>query len=165
MSNGRFWSQNVRMQFIGNPNDKTQSSLLATTMGPLEVAPTVLPTVYTGNDGPMSADTIDLATGLPTTGVMRTVATLRKPFKLFPIHIADPTLTMATNQVTKYELITGDTSILLRQNTCSFLESRDLAREKQPDRLPVAASPDVVSLHAPGPPSPKPVCQIRSELF
>jgi hypothetical protein len=100
MSNGSIWPQNVWMQINGNPNDKTQPGLLKSTMGPMEVAQQVFPTIVTGNDNSIPADTIDLLTGEPTTGETRSFATLRKQFKLFPIHVTDPALTMAMNQVT-----------------------------------------------------------------
>jgi uncharacterized linocin/CFP29 family protein len=69
-------------------------------MGPMQVAQHVFPTTVTGNDNSISADTIDLKSGTPTTGVTRSFATLRKPFILFPIHVTDPALTMASNQIT-----------------------------------------------------------------
>jgi hypothetical protein len=100
MSNGDFWSTNVWAQFNGSPTDKTQPGLLKTTMGPMQVAQHVFPTNVTGNDNSIPADTIDLKTGNPTTGATRSFATLRKPFALFPVHVADPALTMASNQVT-----------------------------------------------------------------
>jgi uncharacterized linocin/CFP29 family protein len=100
MSNGGFWSPATWMQFNGNPNDKTQPGLLRTTMGPMQVPQHVFPTIVTGNDNSIPADTIDLGTGIPSTGATRSFATLRKPFTLFPVHVADPALTMATNQVT-----------------------------------------------------------------
>jgi len=100
MSSGDFWTPAIWMQFNGNPNDKTQPGLLRTTMGPMQVAEHVFPTMVRGNDTSFSADTIDLNTGIPTTGATRSFATLRKPFTLFPVHVADPALTMASNQVT-----------------------------------------------------------------
>jgi uncharacterized linocin/CFP29 family protein len=100
MSNGDFWTPAIWMQFNGNPNDKTQPGLLRTTMGPMQVAQHVFPTIVTGNDTSFSADTIDLNSGIPSTGATRSFATLRKPFTLFPVHVADPALTMASNQVT-----------------------------------------------------------------
>lgn len=69
-------------------------------MGPMQVAQHVFPTTVTGNDTSIPADTIDLKTGIPTTGATRSFATLRKPFTLFPVHVSDPALTMASNQVT-----------------------------------------------------------------
>jgi hypothetical protein len=108
MSNGDFWTPAIWMQFNGNPNDKTQPGLLKTTMGPMQVAQHVFPTTVTGNDTSFPADTIDLNSGIPTTGATRSFATLRKPFTLFPVHVTDPALntpstmggTMAANQVT-----------------------------------------------------------------
>jgi Encapsulating protein for peroxidase len=100
MSNGNFWPPNVWTQFNGSPTDKTQPGLLKTTMGPMQVAQHVFPTTVTGNDNSIPADTIDLKTGVPSTGTTRAFATIRKPFTLFPVHIADPALTMASNQVT-----------------------------------------------------------------
>jgi Encapsulating protein for peroxidase len=66
----------------------------------MQVAQHVFPTVVTGNETPILADTIDLKTGVPTTGATRAFATVQKPFTLFPVHVADPALTMASNQVT-----------------------------------------------------------------
>jgi hypothetical protein len=100
MSNGNFWSQDIWMQFNGNPQDKTKPGLLRTTMGPMQVAQHVFPTIVTGNDNAIAADTINLETGIPTTGATRGFATLLKAFTLFPVHVADATLTMASNQVT-----------------------------------------------------------------
>jgi hypothetical protein len=88
------------MQFNGNPTDhKNQPGSLRTTMGPMQVAQQVFPTIITGNDDSIPADTIDLGTGIPSTGTTRAFATLRKPFVLFPAHVKDPALTMASNQV------------------------------------------------------------------
>jgi hypothetical protein len=100
MSNGDFWLTKVWTQFNGSPTDKTQPGLLKTTMGPIQLAQQVFDTIVTGNDNSISADTIDLNTGLPTTGATKSFATLWKPFKLFPLHVNDPTLTLASNQVT-----------------------------------------------------------------
>ncbi len=100
MSNGDFWSANVWAQFNGSPTDKTQPGLLRTTMGPMQVAQHVFPAVVTGNDNSIPADAIDLRTGIPSTGTTRAFATIRKPFTLFPVHVSDPALTMASNQVT-----------------------------------------------------------------
>jgi hypothetical protein len=100
MSNGDFWPANVWTQFNGSPTDKTQPGLLRTTMGPMQVAQHVFPTTITGNDNSIPADTIDLKTGTPSTGTTRAFATIRKPFRLFPVHVTDPALTMASNQVT-----------------------------------------------------------------
>jgi len=60
----------------------------------------MFPTTITGNDNSIPADTVDLKTGNPSTGITRAFATLRKPFTLFPVHVTDPALTMATNQAT-----------------------------------------------------------------
>jgi uncharacterized linocin/CFP29 family protein len=100
MSNGDFWSTNIWAQFNGSPTDKTQPGLLKTTMGPMQVAQHVFNVIVTGNDNSIPADTIDLKTGIPTTGATRSFATLLKPFTLFPVHVNDPALTMASNQVT-----------------------------------------------------------------
>jgi hypothetical protein len=69
-------------------------------MGPMQVAQHVFPTIVTANDNSFPADIVDPQTGNPTTGVTRSFATIQKPFTLFPVHIKDPALTMATNQVT-----------------------------------------------------------------
>jgi len=70
-------------------------------MTPIQVAQQVFGAALSfGNDNPIPADTIDLKTGLPSTGVTKGVATLRKSFLLFPVHVSDPALTMANNQVT-----------------------------------------------------------------
>jgi hypothetical protein len=100
MSNGDFWSANIWTQFNGVPGDKTQPGLLKATMGPIQVAQQVFNTIVTGNDNSIPADTINLNTGIPSTGETRSFATLRKAFKLFPVHVNDPALTMASNQVT-----------------------------------------------------------------
>jgi hypothetical protein len=68
-------------------------------MGPMQIAQHVFPTVITGNDNSIPADTINLNTGFPSTGTTRALATIRKPFVLFPVHVTDPALTMASNQV------------------------------------------------------------------
>jgi hypothetical protein len=99
MSNGDFWSSEVWATINGTPNDPTKPGLLKATMGPMEVARSVFPTIITGNDNPIPADTIDLATGVPSTGETRSFAALRKPFQLAPIHVSDPALTLAMNQV------------------------------------------------------------------
>jgi uncharacterized linocin/CFP29 family protein len=108
------------MQFNGNPQDKTQPGLLRTTMGPMQVAQHVFPTTVTGNDNSIPADTIDLKTGIPTTGVTRSFATMRKPFALFPVHVADPALTMASNQVT----LAGQALALVEDSL--FFQGKDL---------------------------------------
>jgi hypothetical protein len=101
MSNGDFWQQSTWQMFNGNPaaNPPTPG-LLQTAMGPMQVARSVFPTVVTGKDESISADTIDPATGVPTTGVTRAVATLQYPFQLAPVQVNDPALTIAMNQVT-----------------------------------------------------------------
>jgi hypothetical protein len=104
MSNGDFWSKNVWTQFNGSPTDKTQPGLLKTTMGPTQVAQQVFNTIVTGNDNSIPADTIiDPGTEeeAPSTGETRTFVTLLKRFQLYPLHVNDPTLTMASNQVTR----------------------------------------------------------------
>jgi len=100
MSNGNPFSADVMAQFNGDPQDKTKPGLLQQTMGPMQVARKVFPTTVTGNDNAIPADTIDLKTGVPTTGQTRPFATLLKPFTLYPVHVNDPALTMAKNQVT-----------------------------------------------------------------
>jgi hypothetical protein len=102
MSNGDFWSTNVWTQFNGSPTDKTNPGLLRTTMGPIQVAQQVFNTIVTGNDNSIPADTIiDSDEGTPSTGETRTFVTLLKPFRLYPLQIDDPALTMASNQVTR----------------------------------------------------------------
>jgi hypothetical protein len=100
MSNGDFWTPATWAKFNGVAGDPTQPGLLKATMGPLQVAQQVFPTTVTGNDNPIPADTVNHHTGIPSTGVTRSFATLRKPFSLAPIHVNDPNLTMAMNQVT-----------------------------------------------------------------
>lgn len=100
MSNGSFWGANIWAQFNGVAGDKTQPGLLRKTMGPMEVAQQVFPTIVTGNDNSFPGDTIDMRTGTPSRGVTRSFATLEKPFTLSKVHIDDPALTMASNQVT-----------------------------------------------------------------
>jgi hypothetical protein len=65
----------------------------------MEVAQKVFPTVVTGNDNPIPADAVDPNTGAPTTGDMKRFATVQYPFTLSPLHISDPSLAVATNQV------------------------------------------------------------------
>ena len=56
MSNGDFWPQQTWMMFNGNPNAAPpRAGLLTTTMGPMQVAQKVFPTVLTGNDNPIPA--------------------------------------------------------------------------------------------------------------
>jgi uncharacterized linocin/CFP29 family protein len=109
MSNGDFWTAAQWAIFNGTPGAPAQGAtaavpstpgLLQKTMGPIQVAQQVFPTIVTGTDNSISADTIDLKTGIPSTGATRSFATLRKPFQLFPVHVEDPALTMASNQVT-----------------------------------------------------------------
>ena len=100
MSNGNLWTPAIWTQFNGDPQNLKQTpGLLRTTMGPMQVTQQVFPTIVTGNDNSIPADTVDLATGNPSTGVTRAFATIRKSFTLFPVHISDPALTMMTNQV------------------------------------------------------------------
>lgn len=109
MSNGSFWTNTQWAIFNDTPASQAGTTpavpaklgLLHTTMTPIAVAQQVfLNTIVTGTDNPIPADRIDRGTGIPTTGETRGVATLRKPFKLFPVHVSDPLLTMASNQVT-----------------------------------------------------------------
>jgi Encapsulating protein for peroxidase len=99
MANGDFWSGDIWAKFNGVPGDATKPGLLNTTMGPMQIAQHVFKTVITGSDAPISADVVDLHTGLPTSGRMRAFATLRKAFRLLPMHVVDPTLMVAANQV------------------------------------------------------------------
>lgn len=109
MSNGDFWTAATWAIFNGTPQTTAQNGapavpptpgLLQKTMAPIQVVRQVFPTVLTGTDNSIPADTIDLKTGTPSTGETRSFATLRKPFQLFPVHVNDPALTMAANQVT-----------------------------------------------------------------
>ena len=109
MSNGDFWPQSTWKMFNGDPSappptagipPRPTAGLLRTTMGPMEVAQQVFPTVITGNDNSIPADTINPATGVATTGVTRAFATLQYPFQLAPVQVSDPALTIAINQVT-----------------------------------------------------------------
>ena len=109
MSNGDFWTAAQWAIFNGTPGAPVQGAtaavpptagLLQKTMGPIQVAQQVFPTIVTGSDNSIPADTIDLETGIPSTGATRSFATLRKPFQLFPVHVEDTALTMASNQVT-----------------------------------------------------------------
>lgn len=99
MSNGSFWTAQQWQQFNGVPGDKAQPGLLKSTMGPIEIAQQVFPTTPTGNDNPIPADTID-EHGEPSTGITRGMASLRKSFTLYPVHVTDPNLIVASNQVT-----------------------------------------------------------------
>jgi hypothetical protein len=99
MSNGDFWTSAIWAKFNGVAGDPTQPGLLRATMGPMEVAEQVFPTAVTG-EKPIPADKVNRHTGIPSTGVTRSFATLRKQFLLAPLHINDPNLTMAINQVT-----------------------------------------------------------------
>jgi hypothetical protein len=100
MSNDDFWPQSTWQTFNGNPTATPPTpGLLKTTMGPMEVAQQVFPTVVTGNDNPIPADFLDSITGVPTSGNMKRFATVQYPFTLTPLHISDPLLAMATSQV------------------------------------------------------------------
>ena len=100
MANGDFWTTAQWQMFNGNPSATPPTAgLLKTTMGPMEVAQQVFPTVITGNDNPIPADKIDPATGVPSTGATAAFATLQYPFQLAPVQVNDPALTIATNQV------------------------------------------------------------------
>jgi uncharacterized linocin/CFP29 family protein len=105
MSNGDFWTAAQWAIFNLTPavgtTTPTTPGLLQKTMGPIQVAQQVFPTIVTGTDNSIPADTIDLKTGIPSTGATKSFATLRKPFELFNLHVNDdPNLTMASNQVT-----------------------------------------------------------------
>jgi hypothetical protein len=100
MASGLSWTADAWKLFNGDPNNlQQQPGLLRTTMGPMQVAQQVFNVTVTGSDNPIPADTIDFESGMPTTGLTRGFATLLKPFSLFPVHVNDPTLSMATNQV------------------------------------------------------------------
>lgn len=102
MSNGDFWPQTTWQTFNGNPTATPPTpGLLKTTMGPMEVAQQVFPTVVTGNDNPIPADTLNTPTGAPSTGNMKRFATVQYSFTLAPLHISDPSLAMATSQVNR----------------------------------------------------------------
>jgi hypothetical protein len=99
MATGDFWSTATWAKFNGVSGDATQPGLLNSTMGPMQIAQHVFKTVVTGSDAPLPADVVELSTGLPTSGRTRPFATLRKAFNLLPMHIVDPALTVASNQV------------------------------------------------------------------
>lgn len=85
----------------GKPGDPSQPGLLKTVMGPMRVAQQVFSTVVRGTEEAISADTIDLNTGTPTTGEKKPFATIQKLFLLYPVHVGNMSdLTVAMNQVT-----------------------------------------------------------------
>ncbi|MGF6971568.1 putative linocin/CFP29 family protein [Paraburkholderia sp. WC7.3g] len=99
MSNNEInWSPEVWASINGT--DQTNPGLLKTVMGPMRVAQHVFNTTVQGTEDSIHADTVDLKTGIPTTGQMKSFATLIKSFVLFPVHVGDSKLTMAMNQVT-----------------------------------------------------------------
>jgi hypothetical protein len=102
MSNGSFWTPQQWAIFDGSPAfDRTPATpgLLRTAMAPNQVAQQVfgVPTPL-GSDSSIPADTTNPATGEPTVGETRKLATFRKQFQLAPLHIADPRLVVATSQ-------------------------------------------------------------------
>lgn len=99
MNTNDFWTADVWTKINGKSGDPSQPGLLKTVMGPMRIAQHIFPTIVRGNDNPIPADIVDLKTGIPSTGQTKGVATILKSFSLFQVHIDDPDLTMAMNQV------------------------------------------------------------------
>lgn len=99
------WPASVWNQINGTPasgSTPAQPGLLLTNMGAIRIAQKVLPTTVQGNDTPVSADTVDLKTGIPSVGVTRPVVSITKQFQLADLHVnpnASPGLPMVANQV------------------------------------------------------------------
>lgn len=102
-SNGSGSSQSSGTSPAGNGAASVSvPGLVKKSMGCLTVLQHVFHTVYAGNECPVPSDMYDHETGYLTTGHTRSFATLRKPFKLAPMHVdtcIDPNLTVATSQV------------------------------------------------------------------
>jgi hypothetical protein len=98
--NSDLWTKNnVWAKINGTPNDPKDPGLLKKSMGPMRVAQHIFPTIVQGTDKPFPADTIDHK-GTPTKGNTKSFATIKKTFKLYPLHIQDePNFTIAMNQV------------------------------------------------------------------
>jgi uncharacterized linocin/CFP29 family protein len=99
------WPASVWSQINGTPasgSTPAQPGLLLTNMGAIRIALKVFPSTVQGNDAPVSADTVDLKTGIPSVGVTRPVVSITKQFQLADLHVnpgASPGLPMVANQV------------------------------------------------------------------
>ena len=148
MPNGDFWPQSTWQTFNGNPTATPPTpGLLKSTMGPMEVAQQVFPTVVTGNDNPIPADKVDPITGAPTTGNMKQFATVQYPFTLAPLHTSDPSLAVATNQVN----LAGQALALAEDSLFFFGVDASL-----PARIALPNGPILRPLPPPPPPAPPP---------
>ena len=97
------WSTDVWKQINGvlpQNGQPAQPGMLKSVMGKIRIAQQVFGATVRGNDNPIPADTIDLKTGIPSAGLTKPVVTITKGFQLQDIHVKDPVLTMAMNQVT-----------------------------------------------------------------
>jgi hypothetical protein len=89
MDNNRIWTDEVWDQINGKSGDPNELGLLKKTMGPMQVARMIFPTVMQGNEKPIEVDTIDLQSGIPTTGKTKTFAAIEKSYTLRKMHIQD----------------------------------------------------------------------------
>ena len=97
------WPQSVWDNINGKAaqgNQPAQPGLLNKVMGNIRILQQVFPTTVQGNDTPISADTVDPATGIPTAGQTKLFVTMTKSFQLANLHVQDPNYTMLNSQVT-----------------------------------------------------------------
>ncbi|MEQ1530907.1 MAG: encapsulin [Methylococcales bacterium] len=99
MNTNDYWTTEVWTKFNGIAGDKTQPGLLKTIMAPMRIAQHIFPTIVQGNNDSIPADTVNLDTGIPSSGSTKALTTILKSFSLLQLHIDDPKLTMAMNQV------------------------------------------------------------------
>jgi uncharacterized linocin/CFP29 family protein len=118
MNNNNFWSPEIWKKINGEaaqygqpgqpgnlrgampPNGQPpEPGALKEAMGKIRVAQQIFPTTIRNNDNPIPADTINLTTRVASAGKTKQLATIIKSFQLAPLHIQDPELTMAMNQV------------------------------------------------------------------
>jgi uncharacterized linocin/CFP29 family protein len=99
MSNADIWSPQIWAKINGQPGQPPQPGALKTAMGLIRVAQQIFPTTVRGTDKAIPADTIDLKTGIASVGATKQVAIITKSFQLAAMHVEDPELTMAMNQV------------------------------------------------------------------
>jgi uncharacterized linocin/CFP29 family protein len=110
------WPPSVWTQINGSPGSTPpQPGLLTSVMTAIRVANKVFPSTTQGNDDPVSADTIDLKTGIPTVGVTRPVVSITRQFQLADLQVdssSSPNLPVVMNQVT----LTGQTLALMEDS-------------------------------------------------
>jgi uncharacterized linocin/CFP29 family protein len=97
------WTNDIWNKINGTPTQNgqaAQAGLLETVMGKIRIAQQAFPTTVQGDDKPVPADTIDLKTSVPSVGQTKPVVKISKSFQLAEMHVKDPQLTMAMNQVT-----------------------------------------------------------------